>query len=293
MKTLIVALDGFEHSLIDEWGFNEFKQKIHGTYDAGMIEKLTTPICFSAILTGMDPRAFDYTFEYITKGESSGYTSWLRPFYWFRRTFLKKFKDLGFRKRAGKAGFFQTQKIKRNMSETMKQNTILYKMKNEGFKIVTDNIPSYDEVPINNYRGMLIKYIGSKYNIRRNFILEIMDSMKIRWLKNIEKLAESDILFVYFPLPDYAHHLIHKKNEMKMLKEVYDFIRKLPFLFNLKNVAVLIISDHGYKHKFNEEGKDIEGNHNPLGFWSLNIDIGTIPKTIFDFSNLIYSLVTL
>jgi len=166
-------------------------------------------------------------------------------------------------------------------------------MKNKGFKIVTDNIPSYDEVPINNYRGMLINYIGSNYNIRRNFILEIMDSMKIRWLKNIEKLTESDILFVYFPLPDYAHHLIHKKNEMNMLKEVYDFFRKLPFLFNLKNVAVLIISDHGYKHKFNEEEKDIEGNHNPLGFWSLNIDIGTIPETIFDISNLIYSLVTL
>ena len=132
MKTLILALDGLEHSLIDEWGYNEFKQKIHGTYDAGLIEKLTTPICFSAILTGMDPRVFGYTFEYITQHESSGYASWLRPLYWFRKTFIKKNMDLGFRKMAKKSGIFQTHKIKRNMSETMKQNTILHKLKKEG-----------------------------------------------------------------------------------------------------------------------------------------------------------------
>ena len=121
---------------------------------------------------------------------------------------------------------------------------------------------------------------------------EVLSATRKRWLKNLGELDGYDLTFIYSPLPDVAHHLIHHVDEMMMLEHVYRSLYDLPMLFKLKDIAVLIISDHGYNHKFNEVGKDVGGEHSAVGFWSVNVDIDTKPKTIFDFHDLIYELAT-
>ena len=91
MKTIVLALDALESTLIDLWSLDEFKQKHFGLYDTSQLEALSTPICFSAILTGKNPKTYGYTLSYLTQNLDHGYSPWLRPLVWMRRT-LKNLK---------------------------------------------------------------------------------------------------------------------------------------------------------------------------------------------------------
>ena len=288
MKTIVLALDALEYTLIEKWKLEDFHQRYHGTYKVEGLEAIATPICFSTILTGRDPRTFGYTLKYIKS--KPGYPSWLEPLFWLRKTFLKGIKEIGFRNKASKTGLLTK---RAHMSEKMKRNTIFHKLGVEGFSVFSDNVPSYDEAPKENYRGRLIEYIGKDYAVREDFVRKVSDAVRTRWMRDLQKFHEHDLTFVYFPLPDIAHHLVHRKNEMMLIEEIYRFLRDLPLLFELKDVAILIMSDHGYRHIFDEEtGRDIEAEHTNVGFWSLNVKTYNTPKGIFDFHDLIYELVT-
>lgn len=290
MKTVVLALDALEPSLLDLWGLEEFNQKHLGLYDASELEELSTPICFSALLTGKNPSDYGYTLEYLRQGLEEGYATWLKPLYWVRRNLLGGFKDLGFRNKARDIGIFQPKS--RNMPERLKDLTIFRRLELDGYGVYTDNVPSYDEVAEETYRGQIIHLIGKTFLEREKHIRELTESVKSRWLNAITRLEDSELVFFYSPLPDTAHHLIHQKIEMMMLEEVYRSLRDLPMLFELKDVAVLLLSDHGYIHEFDETGKDLAARHSSVGFWSLNVDSEIKPRTVFDFHDLIYELVT-
>ncbi len=290
MKTIVLALDALEPTLIDYWGLDEIRQKHSGSYTVNDLEALSTPICFSAILTGKNPKTYGYTLSYLTKNSEQGYSPWLRPLLWLRKTFLPNFKDLGLRGKARKMGIFESRS--RNMTDDLKELTVLNKLEREGYAISTDNIPSYDENAQENFRGQMLHLIGKGLNKREEHLNELLSATRKRWLKNLGELDGYDLTFIYSPLPDVAHHLIHHVDEMMMLEHVYRSLCDLPMLFKLKDIAVLILSDHGYTHKFNEAGKDVGGEHSAVGFWSVNVDIDVKPKTIFDFHDLIYELAT-
>jgi hypothetical protein len=110
-------------------------------------------------------------------------------------------------------------------------------------------------------------------------------------MKNLTEFENNDLTFIYSQIPDYAHHLVHHINDMSLVKHTYEKLKELPFLFDLQKMAVLILSDHGYNHKFDENtGKDIEGGHSDKGFWSTNVEIEKEPNSIFDLHNLILEL---
>jgi hypothetical protein len=287
MKTIVLALDALDHRLVEEWHLTKFQQKVHGTYDVTGIEAISTPICFSAILTGEDPRKYGYTLQFIMK---EGYNPLLRPLFWFRMKFLRGLKSTGFKKRARKQGLFKVNR--RNMTERMRKKTIFHRISEMGLTVVADNVPSYNEIPKENFRGEMLKYVGKPFALRDEFIRENVTSIRKRWMDNVTNFGDSDLTFIYSQVPDYAHHLVHHEDEMPMVKRTYETLQELPFLFELQNVAVLILSDHGYQHIFDEEtGKDTEGGHSDKGFWSSNVGIEAKPETVFDLHNLILELV--
>jgi hypothetical protein len=291
MKLFILALDGLEHSLIEKWNLTGLMQHKHGTHDASGLEVLTTPICFSAILFGEDPRIYGYTYNFFLKGYDYGYNSLLRPFFWFRRKLFSRWKDLGLRKKAIEIGAFKTNLVRNNMSEEMRNHTILRKLEKEGYSIKTDNIPAYDEIPKENLRGLLFKMIGKPLYKRQEHVNELMNVVRMRFIRNIEEIPNRDLIFIYSPLPDIAHHLVHERQDMElMLRNVYEKLDRLVSDFALKKIAMLILSDHGFNHSFDENGKCIEAEHGIQGFWSVNID-SEGAKTIFDFHDLIYNLI--
>jgi hypothetical protein len=287
MKTIVLALDALDHRLVKEWNFTEFQQKVHGTYDVKEIEAISTPICFSAILTGEDPRKYGYTLQFILK---EGYNPLLRPLFWFRMKFLRDLKSTGFRKRARKKGLFNVNR--RNMTDKMKKKSIFHRISEMGFTFKADNVPSYNEIPQENFRGEMLKFVGKPFALREEFIRENVTSVRKRWIDNVTNFGDVNLTFIYSQVPDYAHHLVHHIDEISMVKRTYDTLRDLPFLFELQNIAVLILSDHGYQHLFDDEtGKDIEGGHSNKGFWSTNVEIEKEPESVFDIHDLILELV--
>jgi hypothetical protein len=291
LRTVVLALDGLELSIIERFGIDAFKQTIHGTYNVSMLERVFTPICFAAILTGKDPRSFGYTQNYLTKAYERGYPFWMKPFSWVRRNLFGWVKSFGVRDDLAKAGVFDLTKVHRNLDDEMRENTIFHGLKSEGYRVNPVGIPSYNEEFFDSH-AQFPNYIGKDLFLRREYITSILDSVKETWLSTISEIDDYDLTFIYSPLPDVAHHLIAHEEELGLLKEVYDSLCRLPLLFELKNIALLILSDHGYEHRFREDGKDIEGDHHPFGFWSLNTSTEVRPTTVFDFHKLLHELVT-
>jgi hypothetical protein len=290
LKTVVLALDGLESSYIEKFRLTRLKQQIHSTYDVSMLERIFTPICFAAILTGRDPDTIGYTQNYITKAYERGYPNWLRPLYWIRRNFFGWVKSFGVRDDMAKAGVFDLTRVHRNLTEEMKEHTIFNKLTREGYKVNPVGIPSYNEEFFDSH-AQFPHYVNEELFIRKKYIMKILGSVKKTWLTGIYGINEYDLTFIYSPLPDIAHHLTAHIDELEILQKVYKQLNGLPFLSDLRNIALLIMSDHGYKHKFREDGKDVEGDHYPSGFWSLNVRTEHIPKTVFDFHDLIYELV--
>ena len=292
LKTLILALDGLDISYVDKFKLDKFKQESHGIYDVGTLERVFTPIVFAAVLSGKDPRTFGYTQNYITKAYERGYPSWIKPFYWVRRNIFGWVRNFGIRDDMAKAGIFDLTKVHRNLTTKMKERTIFNKLIAEGYKVNPVGIPSYNEEFFDSH-AQFPNYINKDLFTRKHYIMNIMDFVKKTWLTNLTNMEDYDLTFIYSPLPDIAHHLITHETEIELLREVYSELSTLPFLFELKNTALLIMSDHGYEHKFREDGKDVDGDHHPLGFWSLNVHTDTKPVVVFDFYDLIYELVTI
>jgi hypothetical protein len=292
VKTVVLALDGLESSFLEKYGLDAFKQSYYGSYDVSMLERLFTPICFAAILTGRDTRSFGYTQNYITKAYERGYPSWLKPFYWIRRNLFGWVKSFGIRDDMAKVGVFDLTKVHRNLNDEMKAYTIFQKLETEGYLVNPVGIPSYNEEFFDSH-AQFPHYINKELSARKGYIRDILQSFRKTWLTGISEINEYDLTFIYSPLPDIAHHLVAHVDELEFMHEIYENLSELPLLFDLKNIALMIISDHGYRHKFREDGKDIEGDHHPIGFWSLNVPTKVKPTIVFDFYDLIYELVTI
>jgi 2,3-bisphosphoglycerate-independent phosphoglycerate mutase len=134
--------------------------------------------------------------------------------------------------------------------------------------------------------------IGKSLFYRMNFINELYDKINNNWYQMLDSLPDYDLIFFYSKLPDEAHHLLsHILEYDKIIEFIYNKLCNLPMLFDLKDVAILILSDHGFSHSFTNLGKEIYGTHSNTGFWSTNVETNIKPRVVFDFYDLIYELV--
>lgn len=294
MKTLIVALDGFDIRYCPREYVNKITQKEFGVYDVSILERTFTPICFSSLITGKDPREFGYTQDLIVKRYASGYSHIMKLLYWIRRNLFGWVKSFGLRQKMVKTGQFDITKIDRNMTDEMKRHTIFNFLHEKGFDIYAPSVPSYSEDLAFRKRGHVAKLIGTPTLARKKFVDDAFkDIILPDWLDCVDHLKDNDLIFYYSKLPDEAHHTLSHISEFNdIIHNTYKKVCSLPTLYELNKIAILILSDHGFTHEFTPEGKEVYGNHSNLGFWSINVDINNKPRTVFDFHDLILELVT-
>jgi hypothetical protein len=297
LRTVVLALDGLDYEIVNDYGLSNLKQNKHGFHDVSMLESTFTPLCFSAIITGKDPRDFGYTTKYIensmNKSTLSSYNNLIKPFVYIKKKFFPSLNLYKFNKQLQEAKLYDELKISRDMNDDMKKLTIFNKLVELGYKINPVSVPSYNESLQRNQRGMVMNLINKNYNVRRESINDLFNNIQKEWMKTVTLIPDYYLTFFYVPLPDYAHHLCHKKNEYNMIIDIYTKLDQLPLLSELKNLGIIILSDHGYSHKFNADGKDLSGIHNKKGFWSINRDIKKVPKTTLDFYTLILNMINL
>jgi hypothetical protein len=290
LKTIVVALDGFDLRYCPKKYLDKITQVQYGIYDISFLEKSYTPICFSALLTGKDPRCFGYTGDFISGKYQSGFINWMKPLFWIRRNLFGWIKSFSVHKTLVKRNIIVLDKVDRNMTEDMKKFTIFNELKRLGYKIYPINVPSFNEDLF--FRKKMGKLYNASFIERKKELKNMISIVRKRWFKVFENIKENDLIFFYSNLPDEAHHLLKNiLNFSEILKPTYESLCELPFLFEMKDIAILILSDHGYNHSFNEKGLDVDGGHSKTGFWSVNRETIIKPKTIFDFYDLIYELV--
>ena len=281
MKTLIICLDGLELNYVLKWNLKGLLQKNYGTHDVSMIERIYTPLIWSAFLTGQNPQEIGYTMEYIEKQRINAYPSILRTFALLRKRFLPK-KNLNLRRLAMKLGIYDMKKT--NMPTNIRKQTFVSKLRDEGYNVYIEEFPSYNE-----FEKELFARIDPGLYLRRSFderfrrVKESWDFTIKRWIRVLHVIPTHDLILFYTNFPDSAHHVLFKEEELIFVKDFYLKLENLPFLKDLKNIVKLIVSDHGFIHN--------EHTHSNYGFWSSNINLPYEPKTVFDFHDLIIKLV--
>lgn len=288
MKLLIIGLDGLDYDIILRWNLKNYLQKYHGKHYVGFACKLYTPILWSMFLTGINVEKHGYDLEKLKDKrtlESFKY-GFLRKMYMLRRKI--PLKKLGIRPILSMLGLVRKYPSSIMPNYLIKQ-TFIEELKSRGFKTAAIEVPGYNEIVNEKYRSLYRKYIFKSLTEKLKFLREIINDCCNRVFKAQNLVLNGyDLVFVYLPLPDIAHHLLFKNlRETVELRKIYGKIMNIikPLLSLSKNYAILIVSDHGFNIK--------ENYHSQWGFWSLNIKPPFKPYKITDFKELILRIVTM
>lgn len=289
MKVLIIGLDGLDYDLVTKWDLKVFKQKIYGKHYVGLVSKLYTPILWSMFLTGLNVEKHGYDLGSLKRKRSADALKWnfLKTLYLVRRKV--PIKKLGLRKVLVSLGLAKKYPPS-IMPEYLLKQSFLERAKKFGLKVCAVEVPGYNEESNEKYRSLHSTYTFKGLREKLNFINDVMDDCNERIFKALNYvIADYDLIFVYLPLPDIAHHLLFKSlRELVELRKIYGKLEKkvqqLTSYANVKNYVILIVSDHGFDLK--------NYYHSSWGFWSLNknIEIANKLKKITDFHDLILFL---
>ncbi|RLF21255.1 MAG: hypothetical protein DRM97_06925 [Thermoprotei archaeon] len=285
MKVLIIGLDGLEPNLVEKWRIEGFKQKIHGRHYVGSLRTLYTPILWACILTGMDVTKHGYDSRSLrVKRALDGLPGPLRPLYRLRLKLL-----------GGKNLHLRSLMVKLKLAKAyppiimpqhLIEKTFIEKAKRQGLRVEAIEVPSYNEDRNATYRGMCAKHALAPLSEKKSLLEELVEDAHQRIERSMQAIRDSyDLVFVYLPLPDLAHHMFFRGlKELILLRAHYgvleSMIQPLLKLASERGYFSLIISDHGFDIK--------KYYHSEYGFWSMSHKPPKEPQTIFD----IYDIVT-
>jgi len=292
MKLLIIGLDGLDYDLVERWGLAFYKQKYYGKHYVGFLKKLYTPIIWSCFLTGIDVTTQGYSLnELRVKRVMDCLHPILRPIYKLRvrilrgrRLFVRGFLVRLHLVKAYPPSIMPKHLIKQTFLNIMEDSI--------GAKVYAIEVPGYNERNNERYRSQ-IKGLASATVCRK---LEYIEGV----LKDCEKRVESaikavtdsdDIVFLYLPLPDIAHHLLFRGlAEITYLRQHYGKLSRMlkPLVDKASNngYRILMVSDHGF---------DLNRYyHSDYGFWSINFDPPKWWKieSVLDFKENLLNLLT-
>lgn len=289
MKLLIIGLDGLDYDLVTKWDLRVFKQKIYGKHYVGSANKLYTPILWGMFLTGLNVEKLGYNLNSLKEKRAMDSLKWsfLKKLYLIRKRV--PVKELGLRKILVSLGLAKRYPAS-IMPEYLLKKTFLEKAKELSLKVCAIEVPGYNEEINEEYRSLCSMYVFKSLREKLSYINEIMGDCNRRILRSLNYVINYyDLIFVYLPLPDIAHHLLFKSlKEIVELRKIYGKLEKkiqqLTSYANMKDYAILIVSDHGFDMK--------NYYHSLWGFWSLNknIEIANKLKRITDFYDLILFL---
>ena len=291
MPYIVLGIDGLEYNLAKKWGMKGLLQKYYGKHDVSVIKPLYTPILWSAILVGVDPREHGFSIHDIDRKRAVyGYHPVLRYSYLLLRKITKR--KTGLRSLLAKLGLFSYNRIKKGVSDIERMPTelrnlsVIEVLKSRGYKVWVKEFPSYNDEVFSRARLTTIGLTKEKIWKNRFKRIEVYRQYTLRFFQEmIENLDSYDVFFYYTPLIDMAEHVFSRSFDLWGKTRLYRYYREVEQLVVKINskYPTLIVSDHGFDFK--------KHTHSDYGFWSVNYTPPFTPKTIFDFKNLILSSV--
>ena len=289
MKLLIVALDGLDVNHILKWSFYGLLQEYWGRHYVGFLRYLYTPIVWSCFLTGLNVEEMGYDMNSLTdKRRREAFHPLLRPLYLLRKKLLPPGVSLHIRPFLTRLGLMNVY-APSIMPEELRGRTFLEFLKARGLKVKAIEIPGYNERRNEYFRTIWIHYATANLREKKRIARLCLAECERRLSTALDLLSrhDLDLLMVYFPMPDIAHHLFFKGiRELVQLHRAYwlaeGWVKKLKEAAG-PGYACLVVSDHGFIRS--------ERTHSDHGFWSLNVKPPFKPSRITDFYRLVVKLV--
>jgi len=296
MKIFVFGVDGLEAKLVEGWELKDFMQKYWGIHDVltvlGKEEKLYTPIIWGAFLLGKPPSLYGFNFSNIREQRLKIAYGSLYPLYCFKRRLFPG-KSFGLRKIMQKIGLFSTERLKvgmpkvEHLPEEAISDTIIGKVKQLGYRVWVKEFPAYNDEKIAKFRVYMRQYFDADLKLRLKYLNEIYEIAYDIYEEALSKADEYDLILYYNPVIDYANHMLFRPRNYKLMVHLASYYRKVGKMVKnvreeLKNTAILVVSDHGYDPKIHD--------HSNYGFWSSNVQLPEKPLTILHFHRIILHL---
>ena len=289
MRLLIIGLDGLDARYVERWSLRGLQQAYWGQHYVGFLKKLYTPILWSCFLTGLNVEEHGYDLERLRykRGEDA-LPPIVRPFYALRKKLLPSHVKLGIR------WFLAKLRVTRrcppsNMPSGLRRRSFLEVFKSSGLHVQALEVPGYNEQWNEYFRTACDVFFTAPLSARlrvMNYCIRECERRVSLAVKALSKRKRPDVLMVYFPMPDIAHHLLLKGiRAIRELHRAYWLAER--WVETIKEMAgpdyiCLIVSDHGFERA--------EKTHSDYGFWSLNVEPPFRPERITDFYRLIMEL---
>ncbi len=275
----ILALDGLEYDLVEEFNLETIKQREYGKIDVSTFKDLATPIIWASFITGQPPE----------KHGLDEIVAWRNPVVQkLRRLSIK----LGLDRIKGKGKIFELLGFKHGQF----YDIMIEEFKNREAKTLFDIIPNSRAFSVPPYQVWISEET-------QRLMKEALDNPKRTWLfeehvwkvferkreKCLENIRKHDwkLFMAHFMFTDLLGHFF-VGNSARMF-EVYseaerfvdDVAKILP-----KETLLLVVSDHGMK-RF---GEGMFGDHSDHGFYSSNVELSLVNPKITDFFDLVVGI---
>lgn len=265
-KLLILGLDGLEYKLVYRWKLENLLQDFHGIFRVGDISRLYTPLIWSSILCGFNVAQAGYTYEKAVR-KSMGKLGLLHE---IKKVFFgEKQRMWTMRKILRKLGLLQPPEF--IMPAKLLMQTFLKRFEKFGVKVFAIEVPGYNEKTNGIFRDQMPE-LATRGNWRekKDFLKNVMQETEKRFARTKDNLEKYDLLMIYIPLPDLAHHLFFKGFKSRIeIMTLYKWLetktKEVLISAQRINFKTLIISDHGFDMK--------KYYHSPYGFWSANFQM--------------------
>ena len=275
-RVYILALDGLEHNLVEEFDLEALKQAEYGKVDISMFKDLATPIIWASFITGLPPEKHKIEM-----------TEWRHPFLQKLHELMPKLK---LDKIKGKGMIFEWLGFKRG--EDYRQNIAHFKKYRSKslFHIIPKakaiSVPPYQEWISEKTRKYVSDVVHRRIALKsyERHIWKIFYEKRRRYFKTLLE-GDWNILMTHFMFIDlFGHFFITDYDKMlEVYLEAEQLVKDTQQLID-EETWLLIISDHGMK-PFVDEAR--VGDHSDHGFYSSNVKLSLVNPKITDFFDLV------
>ncbi|RLI44512.1 hypothetical protein DRO69_07205 [Candidatus Bathyarchaeota archaeon] len=275
----IIAFDGLEYDLVEEFNLEKIKQCECGKIDVSLFKMLATPIVWASFITGVPP-------------EEHGLDDLIA----WRNPIIQKLRRLSIRLKldriGGKGKIFELLGFKRGEFYDL----MVEKFKNRKTKTLFDvianskafSVPPYQKWISDKTRFLMKEAVENEEKVAafEEHVWSVFEEKREKCLEIIED-GNWNLFMAHFMFTDLLAH-IYIGNSAKMF-EVYaeaekfvdDVTKILP-----EKTLLLIVSDHGMERL--DEG--MFGEHSDHGFYSSNVKLGLVNPKITDFFDLVVGM---
>lgn len=285
-RVFILALDGLEYNLVEEFDLKGIKQREYGKVDISMFKELATPIIWASFITGLPPQK-----------HGLGIRVW-------NNLVIEKLRELSIKMKLdrikGKGKVLTSLGFKRSIFEDRGAfyERIVEEFRHRNLRTLFDVIPSAKALSVPPYQKWISRETSflmkealeneKRIEAFENHVWDIFECKRKEYKKAIRE-DEWNLFMVHFMFMDLLGH-IYAGNLTKMFgiyaqaEQLVEEVKKIVG----KKTFLLVVSDHGMK----PIGKGMYGDHSDHGFYSSSVKLSLVNPKITDFFPLIITRLT-